>query len=75
MTVGAMRASPTLVDMPSFLGSGSLKLIPFFSSTLKNKNKRREPALTRYITHERKHSFVMIITNMKQVEYDKCNTF
>jgi hypothetical protein len=73
MTVGAMRASPTLVDMPSFLGSGSLKLIPFFSSTLKNK--RREPALTRYITHERKHSFVMIIMNMKQVEYDKCNTF
>jgi hypothetical protein len=35
MTVGAMRASPTVVDMPSFLGSGSLKLSPLFSNTLK----------------------------------------
>jgi hypothetical protein len=56
MTVGAMRASPTVVDMPSFLGSGSLKLSPLFSNT----PKKRVSALTRYITHERKHSFAMM---------------
>jgi hypothetical protein len=56
MTVGAMRASPTVVDMPSFLGSGSLKLSPLFSNTLKKSG----AALTRYRTHERKHIFVVM---------------
>jgi len=36
MTVGAIRASPTVVVMPSFLGSRSLKESPLFSSTLEN---------------------------------------
>jgi hypothetical protein len=34
MTVGAMRASPTVVVTPSFLGSGSVKESPLLSSTL-----------------------------------------
>jgi hypothetical protein len=56
MTVGVIRAPPTVVDMPSFLGSGSLKLSPLLSNSLK----KSEAALTRYITHERKHSFVVM---------------